>query len=124
MPEYIELEPLERRKLFIEQKANGVTRPPVRTVNAVSIDGTTTTEISTLITAVGSLQTSVDMLVDLGAKQNRRIAKIKKLQEDHDMFANSSDESSSDEDKSTSKATQSALGRGKLAASIKKRKKN
>ena len=68
-----------------------MTRPSVCTVNAVSVDGTTATEISTLTTAVGSLQTSVDMLVDLGAKQNRRIAKIKKLQEDHDMFANSSD---------------------------------
>ena len=124
MPQYNDLEPLERRKLFIDQRGNGVSKPPVRSVNAVYVDGTTVSEISTLTTAVGSLQTSVDMLIDLGAKQNRRIAKIKKLQEDQNMFASSGIESSSDEDNTMSRATQFALCRGKLAVSSKKRKKN
>ena len=92
-------------------------------MNAVSVDGTTATEISTLTSDVSTLQTSVDMLVDLGENQNRRIAKINKLQEDQNMFASSGNESSSDKDL-MSKATQSALGRGKLAASSKKKKKN
>ena len=100
-----------------------MTKPPVRSVNAFSVGGSTLSEISTLTTAVSTLQTSVDMLVELGAKQNRRIAKIKKLQEDADIFPSSGDESSSD-DKLMAKATQSALGRGKLATSSKKRKKH
>ena len=66
---------------------------------------------------------SLELLVEVSSKQNRRIAKIKKLQEDQNMFASSGDKSSSDEEL-MSKATQSALGRGKLAASSKKRKKN
>ena len=123
LAQYNDLEPLERRKLFIDQRANGVTKPPVRSVNAVSIGGSTVSEMSTLTTAVSTLQTSVDMLVELGAKQNRRIAKIKKLQEDADIFPSSGDESSSD-DELMAKATQSALGRGKLATSGEKRKKH
>ena len=123
LPQYNELEPLECRTLSIDQRANGVTKPPVCTVHVVSVDGTTATEILTLTSDVSTLQTSVDMLVDLGAKQNCRIAKIKKLQEDQNMFASSGNESSSDEEM-MSKATQSALGHGKLAASSKKRKKN
>ena len=43
LPEYIELELLERRKLFIGQRLDGVIKPPVCTVNAVSVDGTTAT---------------------------------------------------------------------------------
>ena len=74
--QYNNLEPLERRKLFLDLKASGVTKPPVRSVNAVSIGGNTVSEISTLTTYVSTLQTLVDMLVELGAKQNRRITKI------------------------------------------------
>ena len=57
LPQYNDLEPLERRKLFIDQRANGVSKPPVRSVSAVSIDGTTATKISTLPSAVNALQT-------------------------------------------------------------------
>ena len=99
-----------------------MTKPPVRSVNAFSVGGSTLSEISTLITAVSTLQTSVDMLVDLGAKQHRRIAKIKKLQENADIFPSSDDDSSSG-DELMARATQSALGRGNLASSSKKRKK-
>ena len=97
-----------------------MTKRPVRSVNAVSIGGSTVSEILTLTTAVSTLQTSVDMLVDLGAKQHRRIAKIKKLQENADIFPSSDDDSSSG-DELMAKATQSALARGNLAS--KKRKK-
>ena len=118
--QYKDLEPLERRKLFLDLKAHGATKPPVQSVNAVSVRGSTVSEISTLATAVGTLQSSVDMLVEASAKQNRRIAKIKKLQEDHDIFPDSDDDSSSD-DELVTKASQSALARGSLAS--KKRKK-
>ena len=120
LAQYNDLEPLERRKLFLDLKASGATKPPVQSVNAVSVGGSTVSEISTLTTAVSTLQTSVDMLVDLGAKQHRRIAKIKKLQENADIFP-SSDNDSSSGDELMARATQSALGRGNLAS--KKRKK-
>ena len=114
------MEPLERRKLFLDLKASGATKPPAQSVNAVSVGGSTVSEISTPASAIGTLQTSVDMLVEVGAKQNRRIAKIKKLQEDNLMFASSDDDSSSG-DELVAKASQSALARGSLAS--KKRKK-
>ena len=114
------MEPLERRKLILDLKASGATKPPVQSVNAVSVGGSTVSEISTLTSAVSTLQTSVDMLVEVVARQNRRIAKIKKLQEDHDIFPSSDDDSSSG-DELMAKATQSALARGNLAS--KKRKK-
>ena len=106
--------------MFLDLRASGATKPPVQSVNAVSVGGSTVSEISTLATAVGTLQSSVDMLVEAGAKQNRRIAKIKKLQEDHDIFPDSDDDSPSD-DELVTKASQSALARGSLAS--KKRKK-
>ena len=49
-------------------------KPLVCSVNAISVDVTTATEISALTTVVSSLQSSVEMLVDLSAKQNRIIA--------------------------------------------------
>ena len=124
--EYVKLEPLERRKLFIQQKADGVTKPPVRSVNAVSVDGTTAIEIPALTTVVSSLQSSVEILVDLSAKQNRRIAKIKKLQANHDIFPTLSDESlsSDDEDNTKPSATASVLGCGRVAGGSRKRRKN
>ena len=54
---YEKLEPLERHKLFIQQKADGVKKPPVQSLNAVSVD--TNSEISALTSVMSSLQLSV-----------------------------------------------------------------
>ena len=118
--EYQKLKPLECRKLFIQQKANGVQKPPVCSVAAVSVDNAS--EISALTTVVSTLQTSVDALIGVSTKKNHRIAKIKKLQEDANMFADSSNISSNKDD-TMPKASALALGRNKLAGG-KKRKKN
>ena len=47
---------------------------------------------------MGNLQTSVDALIGVSTKQNCRIAKIKKLQEDADFFGSSSDSSYDEHD--------------------------
>ena len=56
---------------------------------------------------------SLELLVEVSSKQNRRIAKIKKLQEEHDIFPALRDaSSSSDDDGTTPKASASPLDRG------------
>ena len=123
---YAKLEPSEHRKLFIQQKADGVKKPPVCDVNAVSLDGTTATEISALTTVVSSLQMPVAMRVEVSKKQNRRIVKIKKLQVDPDIIPTLGDTSSSSEDKDDTKpsVTVPALGCSRVAGGRKKRKKH
>ena len=106
--------------MFIAQKADGDSQKPhVCSVAVVSIDNAS--DISALTNVVSSLQTVVDTLIGMITRQRCRIAKIKKLKEDADIFASSSD--SSDEDGSFHKSSASALTRGKLAGG-KKRKKN
>ena len=119
--EYQQLEPLERRTLFMAQKVDRIQKPPVCSVAAVSVDNVS--EIFALLTIVGTLQTSVDTLIGMSSKHNRRIAKTKKLQEDADIFESSSN-SSSDKDDTISKSSALALARGKLAGGGKKRKNN
>ena len=103
------------------QKADGVHKPPVCSVAAVSVDNAS--EIPALTTVVSTLQTSVDALIGVNTKQNCRIAEIKKLQEDADMFTESSD-SSSDKDDTLPKSSAPALVCGELAGGSKKRKNN
>ena len=76
---------------------------------------------SILTTVVGTLQISLDALIGVNSTQNHRIAKIKKIHEDADIFGSISD-SSFDKDDTIPKSSTLALGRGKLAGEGNERK--
>ena len=91
---YLELEPLERRMLFMNQQAQKVAEGgrPVHSVSAVSVDDST---ISQLTTAVTSMTGILEALAKLSAKHGRNIKQIRAIQQDDDdevLFASSSSE--------------------------------
>jgi hypothetical protein len=80
--------------------------------NVVQVSINRISEISELTTAVGTLQTSVDALLEVSGVQSRRITKLKTCQKEADML--SSNDNSSD-DETLPQSMNLALGRVKLA---------
>ena len=107
---HLELEPLERRMLFINQQAQKAAEGgrPVQSVSAVSVDDST---ISQLTTAVTSMTGTLEALANLSAKHACKIKQIRAIQQDdttEDLF-----ESSSNEEEQTNR-NNPALARNKL----------
>ena len=91
---YLELEPLERRMLFISQQTQKAAEGgrPVQSVSAVSVDDST---ISQLTTAVTSMTGTLEALANLSAKHSRKIKQTRAIQQDddtEDLFESSSSE--------------------------------
>ena len=107
---YLELEPLERRMLFMNQQAQKAAEGgrPVQSVSAVSVDDST---ISQLTTAVTSMTGTLEALAKLSAKHSRNIKHICAIQQDdeeEDLFASSSSE------EEVTNANNPALARNKM----------
>jgi hypothetical protein len=116
--ECLKLEPLERRKLFITQHADGAR--PSKFITTVSVDHSY--EISTLTDTVNSLHNSVDAPIGVNTTQNHRIANPKQIQKDAEIF-DSNDDTSDNKDVTLPSPSALALARGKLAGGKKSRKK-
>jgi hypothetical protein len=119
-PQYMALEPLERRKLYLNQGRNKKD-PPVHSVAAVSLEMQST--ISTLTTVVSALQTSMDVLIERADLHTRKLASMKRRQKTSDLFDECSDSSEEDNENEAPRTMAHAIARGGLKVLKKKRQK-
>ena len=109
---YVELEPLERRMLFLNQQAQKATEAgrPLQTVSTVSLDDST---ISQLTTAVTSMTGTLEALQKMSAKHGRAIQQVRAIQDDNDEEDLFADDDTSVEEEFTN-ATNPALARNRM----------
>lgn len=83
---YATLEPLERRMVWLNQRAQRMNdaNAPVKNVSTVSVDDSA---MSVLTTAVNSMTGKLDALTNMSAKHSRNIKQLKLIQEGNDEEA-------------------------------------
>ena len=117
---YGEMEPLERRMLFINQSVeNGHGKGGGRPVSSVAAVSVAEIQISAMTATIGGMSENIVGLLNASEKHQRKIEKIRVKQREENLFSSSSSSSSDDEIRSNQ--GNQALARNSLKS--KKRKK-
>ena len=119
-PVYGEMEPLERRMLFINQSVEkGQGKGGGRPVSSVAAVSVAESQMSAMTATLSCMSDNISSLLNSSEKHQRKIEKIRIKQREENLFSSSS--SSSSEDEIRSNQGNQALARGSLKS--KKRKK-